>query len=169
MLTRNKNKKSIVEPYVYTKKMLLNSSFTKVKNSKIKEITDQKGVFALRNIKKYQLVLAMGKGADVTEFEYTSRAFHNKLSKDTGISFKKQFMIDLNFKNMNRKPKWYCLNHSRSPNLKLVHLKDGGAGWRAVEDIDIGSELFFKYANSNFKTKVNEFFTRKNVNSTKVN
>jgi len=152
-------KNNISKPAVYIKSMVLLSAYTKKGLSLIPAISDQCGVFSSKNIKKYSLVLIMNNGVDVSYKNYKDRAKQLKLRKDTGIAYKSKVMIDKQFTIMNRKPKWYCLNHSTKPNLKLVHLEGGGAGWVALDNIKKGSELYFRYDKPQFLTSnKNEYF-----------
>ena len=101
----------------------------------------------------------MNNGYNVSYNDYKVRARKLKLRRDTGIVYKNKVMIDKRFTSMKIKPKWYCLNHSSKPNLKLVHLDGGGAGWVALHDIASRSELYFKYDSPQFtKLNKNEYF-----------
>lgn len=144
---------------IYKKEMVLGPSYTKKQHSLIPAISTECGIFASKNIKKNDLVLIMNNGQNVSYDFYKARAKQLKLRKNTGIGYKKKIMIDKRFTNMKKKPKWYCINHSSKPNLKLIHLDGGGAGWIALHDIPPKSELYFKYDSPQFKKpNNNEYF-----------
>ena len=149
------------KPKMYTKSMSLPANYTKVKESSIAG----KGLFAQKDIKRFQLVITMNKGITVSYEEYKKRAYDLELRKNTGISVSKNKMIiNKQFSSMDRAPKWYRINHSNTPNLKMVELNDDGIGWYALKNIPKDTELFFKYENPSFDLpNRKEYFQRSNI------